>query len=52
MRAENLHAGGKWETMNSLGVALKIRVKGGLEYVVKAVHNELNRHVTTKKEDV
>jgi len=27
MREENLHAGGKWETMNFLGVALRRALK-------------------------
>jgi len=28
MREENPHAGGKWETMNLLGVALNLQGKG------------------------
>jgi len=35
MREENLHAGGKWETMNFLGVALASRLAYRLSNVVR-----------------
>jgi len=46
MREENLHAGGKWETMNFLGVALKLQAHmhaddGIPVYLLKETVNQL-----------
>ena len=32
MREENLHAGGKWETMNFVGVALHTEARGKVRH--------------------